>query len=632
LAIFYPFLKDISGPILTIFQPAFLAIFVLYFYYIYLAARKKIKYSQFSIIALSLGIMGGIYDILIHMGYLAPPFLSDFFILGTIFLMAIYLAEKNIKNYKRFKKRSNKFKQMVKIELKEKEHHKSDLEKKMEIELKEKTRDVKIKNRLLELEKISLEDILGHLHEQKISKDNLLNNLGQGYLTFNKEGVIHEGASIITEELLDIDLYESESRGYKIWDILFKKEDEKIFLKKWIEKLWEGKLSFKDLNQLAPKKIYDGKNRDIEIEFRPIYRKNSKRSIERVILIITNKTEEKKLKERIEKSIQEADFIKNCLAQPMEFLDLIEDTNIFFISLKGQKEINFIFERRKLHTLKARFGQFGLKKISFLINNIENLMVEDDNTKLIEKLKHLEKVIDDLLINNKIVVDAAKKNLVDVGYAIPVTRIMEKLKEFSTFEDFHFYIYQNFFLSDLRDKFNRYRPLINEIAETQGKSVEWELTGDKIIVNTEKYRDFINSSIHIFRNIIDHGIESEDERIEKSKPQHGHIKLGFKVNHENFLIEIKDDGQGIDHENVKQKILEKKLKREEEMNQMRPEDIIQLVFLHGFTTNNNITEISGRGVGLDAVKMEVEKIGGKISISSKVDEGVIFSIELPIIA
>jgi two-component system chemotaxis sensor kinase CheA len=259
-------------------------------------------------------------------------------------------------------------------------------------------------------------------------------------------------------------------------------------------------------------------------------------------------------------------------------------------------------------------------------------MVEDDNTKLIEKLKHLEKVIDDLLINNKIVVDAAKKNLVDVGYAIPVTRIMEKLKEFSTFEDFHFYIYQNFFLSDLREKFNRYRPLINEIAETQGKSVEWELTGDKIIVNTEKYRDFVNSSIHIFRNIIDHGIESEDERIEKSKPQHGHIKLGFKVNHENFLIEIKDDGQGIDHENVKQKILEKKLKREEEMNQMRPEDIIQLVFLHGFTTNNNITEISGRGVGLDAVKTEVEKIGGKISISSKVDEGVIFSIELPIIA
>jgi len=532
----------------------------------------------------------------------------------------------------RFKKRSTKFKQMAKKELKEKEHHQSDFEKKMEKVFKDQTKDVELQNRLLEIEKINLEDVMEHFHEQKVSKENLLNNLEQGYLTFNKEGVIYEGASIITEELLDIDLFESESRGYKIWDILFKKDDEKIFLKKWIEKLWEGNLSFKDLNQLAPKIFCDEKNRYIEIEFRPIYRRNSKRSIDRVILIVTNKTEEKKLKDKIEKSFQESDFIKNCLAQPMEFLDLIEDTHIFFYSLKSQKEINFTSVNRILHTLKARYAQFGLKKISNLINNIESLICGKNYDDINERLNNLEKVIEDLLIKNRIVVDAAKKNLVDAGYAIPVTKVMAKLKEFSTFEDFHFYIYQNFFLSDLREKFNRYRPLVNEIAENQGKSVKWEVTGDKIIVDTDKYRDFVNSSIHIFRNMVDHGIESEDERIEKAKPQNGHIELNFKVNDDNFLIQLKDDGQGILYEDIKSKVIEKGLKGEEELEQMSRDDIIQLVFLQGFTTKENITEISGRGVGLDAVKMEVEKMGGKISVSSNVDEGVIFSIELPIIA
>ena len=129
------------------------------------------------------------------------------------------------------------------------------------------------------------------------------------------------------------------------------------------------------------------------------------------------------------------------------------------------------------------------------------------------------------------------------GNAIQVTEIIEKAKEFKDLKQYIEFVKTEYLLTDLKTKFERYIPLVDEIAERQGKAINVEISGDKVLVDTNKYSNFINSSIHLFRNMVDHGIESEDERIEKTKPQKGKIRVDFKLNGGDFEIILQDDGQ-----------------------------------------------------------------------------------------
>ena len=111
-------------------------------------------------------------------------------------------------------------------------------------------------------------------------------------------------------------------------------------------------------------------------------------------------------------------------------------------------------------------------------------------------------------------------------------------------------------LVDIKVKFERYRHLIDELSKKQGKLVELNISGDKVRVDSEKYAEFINVSIHIFRNMVDHGIETQSDRI-KTQNQVGKVDVLFRSNNNEFILEIKDDGRGIDTENIKSKVLEK---------------------------------------------------------------------------
>ena len=155
---------------------------------------------------------------------------------------------------------------------------------------------------------------------------------------------------------------------------------------------------------------------------------------------------------------------------------------------------------------------------------------------------------------------------------------------------------------------------------------------DEIKVDINKYSSFINSSIHLFRNMVDHGIETEEERIEKTKPQRGRIKVDFNNNGDTFMIQMVDDGGGIDPERIKNKVPEAGLKSEEDLKELKESDIVDLIFLPGFSTKEEVTDVSGRGVGMDAVREEVERLGGSISVTSKIDEGTTFMIQLPVLS
>ena len=135
--------------------------------------------------------------------------------------------------------------------------------------------------------------------------------------------------------------------------------------------------------------------------------------------------------------------------------------------------------------------------------------------------------------------------------------------------------------------------------------------------------------IHLFRNMVDHGIEEEEKRKEKSKPSTGSISVQFKENGNNFSIILSDDGQGIDPKMIKEKAIQKGVKQKSELELLDDKHLIDMIFLPGFSTKNEVNHISGRGVGMDAVREEVERLGGSIKVESFLDKGTTFRINLP---
>ncbi len=178
--------------------------------------------------------------------------------------------------------------------------------------------------------------------------------------------------------------------------------------------------------------------------------------------------------------------------------------------------------------------------------------------------------------------------------------------------------------------FSRFPRMIRQLARDLDKEVELEIIGS----NTELDRTVIDEIgdplVHLIRNAIDHGIEMPAERKKQGKPAQGKIILEAYHSGNHVFIEIADDGAGIDQERVLNKAYEKNVLTKQEAELLDDQEINKLILESGFSTNDDISDISGRGVGLDVVKNTIESLGGTISIQSTFGKGSTFSIELPL--
>ncbi|EDP75518.1 chemotaxis protein CheA [Hydrogenivirga sp. 128-5-R1-1] len=178
--------------------------------------------------------------------------------------------------------------------------------------------------------------------------------------------------------------------------------------------------------------------------------------------------------------------------------------------------------------------------------------------------------------------------------------------------------------------FERFPKLVRDLSRTLGKKVKLEIEGgdtklDKVIV--EKIAE---PMIHLIRNAIDHGIETPEEREALGKPIEGHIRIRAFQEGGNVVIEVSDDGRGIDVEKVRQKAIEKGLYTEEELSHMSEEEILQIIFQPGFSTKEQATELSGRGVGMDVVASTIREFGGEVSLQTQKAMGTTVKLLLPL--
>jgi two-component system chemotaxis sensor kinase CheA len=174
-------------------------------------------------------------------------------------------------------------------------------------------------------------------------------------------------------------------------------------------------------------------------------------------------------------------------------------------------------------------------------------------------------------------------------------------------------------------------PLVaREVMRTTGKEVDLQIYGKETELDKSIIEELKDPLIHMIRNAVDHGIESPEERKNKGKPEQGIIVVDAERDGNYILITMEDDGRGIDIENTKKKAIEKGLISEIEAAEMSKSDALDLIFIPGFSMKQEITNVSGRGVGMDVVKTNIAKLKGIVEIDSNVGIGTIITLKVPL--
>lgn len=185
-------------------------------------------------------------------------------------------------------------------------------------------------------------------------------------------------------------------------------------------------------------------------------------------------------------------------------------------------------------------------------------------------------------------------------------------------------------MQPIKKVFGKFPRLARDISNSLGKDVDLKISGEETEVDKSVIEQIGDPMVHIIRNAIDHGLEPRDERRKKGKPEKGTISISAYQQGNQIVIEVADDGKGIDVDRVKKKAMEKSLITEEEAQRMTDEAATNLIFLPGFSTNEVATELSGRGVGMDVVKTNISKLNGYVEIITKKDIGSTFKISIPL--
>nr|WP_324258237.1 chemotaxis protein CheA [Cellvibrio fontiphilus] len=178
--------------------------------------------------------------------------------------------------------------------------------------------------------------------------------------------------------------------------------------------------------------------------------------------------------------------------------------------------------------------------------------------------------------------------------------------------------------------FQRFPRLVRDIARKLGKEVDLVIEGEDTEADKNIIEALADPLIHILRNSLDHGLELPDVRQSRGKPRVGRLHITASQESDRVVIQVKDDGKGIDPVIIKQKAYEKRIINEDQLEKLNDREAIQLIFAAGFSTAEQVTDLSGRGVGMDVVRTAIQKIGGQVRLDSEVNKGTSLTLYLPL--
>lgn len=243
----------------------------------------------------------------------------------------------------------------------------------------------------------------------------------------------------------------------------------------------------------------------------------------------------------------------------------------------------------------------------------------------IEKLDVLMNLVSELIIAKNSLVSASAQNAGESNVAVDSQ--IEYLENVTT--SLHESV-MKVRMVPIESVVNKFPRMIRDLTKKLNKKMELHMSGEETELDRTVVDEIGDPLMHLLRNSADHGLESAEVRKERGKPEVGSIYLDAYQDGNNVVIEVRDDGNGIDVENVRNKAIERGTITPEQALNMTDKEVIDLLFLPSFSTAKEVTDVSGRGVGLDVVKSKIEMLGGEVEVKTKLGEGSTWTIRLPL--
>ncbi|NLB88214.1 MAG: chemotaxis protein CheA [Syntrophomonadaceae bacterium] len=240
----------------------------------------------------------------------------------------------------------------------------------------------------------------------------------------------------------------------------------------------------------------------------------------------------------------------------------------------------------------------------------------------IERLDNLMNLVGELVMH--------KGRLEQIGSVTKIAELNETIEQIDRISSDLQSVVMKVRMVPIEQVFNRFPRMVRDLAKELNKEVDFIIEGKETELDRTVIDEIGDPLVHLLRNAVDHGLESREERIQKGKSPQGTVMLRARHEGNNVFIEVEDDGSGVNAEKVLQKALEKGLITPQEAEKMPLEEAVEILFYPGFSTAKTISDVSGRGVGLDVVKSKIESLNGEIFIETKPGLGTKFKIKLPL--
>ncbi|SMF64639.1 DUF427 domain-containing protein [Pseudobacteriovorax antillogorgiicola] len=497
----------------------------------------------------------------------------------------------------------------------------------------------------------SLQGVQGELvnitHEVELSQSlaaaeanrkSLLDGLKTGLFFFDSKGQVAPERSQILETILP------NSKSYKsIHDFASRYSKVKAEnVSTCLQLLWQDEddgffSDFSSTISMLPSKsviTVDGRQRDITFEYRPVYSMAEK--LDKVIVLVSDVTEQLRNEREVRYQAERIKKISKAAANQEAFQGFYRESSAFFERADQQiKDTSDLSQlKRDLHTLKGSVGTYEFSAVAAQIHSLED-KIEDGELQSAptEVSDHWQKIyamwsdqICDILAvlglnqgQDHVAIERSKLAKIE-AYSESLQdqqlqNLVSSLFQYSPAEVFAKYV-------DYMEQLNKRFP---------EKSVRVNFSPESCELTYEEIQKLDGALIHMFRNGFDHGIEEQAIRLERGKPAQGviHISTKRSSTDNSLTLTISDDGAGINGQKLAEKALRSGYWSQERFDQAQDKDRFQLIFAANLSAKDEVSDVSGRGVGMDAVKTFIEELGGRIELDSKTGKGTRFTITIP---
>lgn len=501
-------------------------------------------------------------------------------------------------------------------------------------------KNVDIARRSLEISSAELMEVNNSLYNINQTFDAMVNSLEQGFFLFGPDGQIFPLCSKICETL-----FEGNPAGESVADVLKVPQDKRNTFTDWISIIFQEVLDFEDVANIGQKFFPHSGGRIVGLDYKPVRDHDGK--IQSVVVIATDRTREIEADRKAQGMQAYATLVVAILKDRTRFRHYVMHSRRFFqemrelLCLEVFSADALTLIKRHLHTLKGAAGTFGMITVKDFFHQVETDLGKQEQLKdaqvfLREATRQCENLFENILIEYRdIIGDIIKDNKAIREVNLDsLNNFAGHLKGPNTSLDKAYNSFVNDILCvPLHTVLQQFENLVQLTAKSLRKKVApLEISGEDLRILPERYGNVWENLEHLFRNVVDHGIEVDILRKKLGKPEAGQVKISChklrETNRQMMEIKVTDDGKGIDPEIIRQKLVKNGVPN---ATSLTDGELIKKIFEPGFSTAQQVTDTSGRGVGLDALKSAIEEMGGRIVVESIKGQGTTFTLILPLL-